>query len=479
MTRPQPQAEVDHLVEAFQVEAFIRSGRAGLIPWSLRFLPHLFHAEPAPFHWEIAEVAESGDNAVIAAPRGHAKSTLLALAFPLFRAACWKEPFTLLISDTADQAGDRTSDIYAELLDNIELTTVYPHLALPEAKDYQTQRVKKSTREFVTVGGIRMTSAGAGKSLRGLREREDRPTLIIADDLENDESVLTEYQREKIYSWFHRALLNLPGPEGARILVIGNILHQEALMAKLLKPDKADEWTQRIYRAILPDGSPLWPAYWSLDRLEARRRQIGSRAFTAEFLNDPEDDTNALFKVSWLEANRRLAHPPLARVAVAIDPSASTDGDAAGIVAGGLDARGHGYVLEDVTTQGSPMTWARVALETYWRLQADEIVAERNNGGEMILTTLMAALRPGEVMPPVRLVWASRGKTTRAEPVAALVENGKVHLVDHLPKLERELTTWIPGMPSPNRLDAFVWLVTGLMIDAGATAGELFLGWAG
>lgn len=443
----------------------IDTGALGLIPWAVQYLPQHFSSDPAEFHWELAELAEEHDRLAVAAPRGHAKTTVVALARPLFLAAARRSPFTLIVSDTATQAEQRTSDLYAELLENEPLVQTYPHLALPERKDYAEKRVKRSTRDFITLGGIRFTSAGAGQSLRGIKDRHQRPTLIVVDDLENDENVRTPEQRAKLWDWFTKSLLNLPGPGGASVHVIGTILHRESLLARLLSEDQSGVWTQRKYRAIT-DGQPLWASAWPLERLEAKRIEIGSRAFSSEYLNDPIDDSVTLWKEAWLAANRVTRHPPLERVAVAIDPSASGDGDACGIVAGGT-AGGHGYTLEDNTVQGSPATWARVAIDTYRRLEADFIVAEKNNGGEMIEQTIRSVLKPGEVMPRVKLVWASRGKQTRADPVAALDEAGKLHIVESLPKLEDELTTWVPGQTSPNRMDAYVWLWSELLTGKG------------
>lgn len=443
----------------------IDTGALGLIPWAVQYLPQHFSTLPAEFHWELSELAASESNLAVAAPRGHAKSTLLALADPLYRAAVHREPFTLIVSDTATQAEQRTSDIHAELLDNTILTARYPHLALPERKDYADKRVKKTTREFITLGGIRFTSAGAGQSLRGIKERHQRPTRIIVDDLENDENVNTPDQREKLWNWFTKSLLNLPGPTGAVVVVIGTILHEKGLLARLLSGEQAGVWTQRRYAAIT-EGRALWPGTWPLERLEAQRAKIGSRAFSSEYLNDPVDDSVTLWKEAWLNANRVSEAPALERVAVAVDPSASGDGDACGIIAGGVSG-GHGYALEDNTVQGSPATWARIAIDTYRRLEADLIIAERNNGGEMIEQTIRSVLKPGEVMPRVKLVWASRGKVTRADPIAALDEAGKLHIVETLPKLEDELTSWVPGMASPNRMDAYVWLWSELLTGKG------------
>lgn len=251
------------------------------------YLPHHFTEPPADFHWDLADLAEEHERLAIAAPRGHAKTTVLALAYPLFRAAVHREPFTLIVSDTATQAEQRTSDLYAELLENQDLTRRYPHLALPERKDYAEKRVKRTTREFITLGGVRFTSAGAGQSLRGIKDRHQRPSLIVIDDLENDENVRTIEQRHKLLDWFTKSLLNLPGPSGAQVLVIGTVLHPDSLLCGLLAPERAHVWTQRRLQAIQPDGTSLWPAAWTVEKLEAKRAEIGALAFASEYMNDP------------------------------------------------------------------------------------------------------------------------------------------------------------------------------------------------
>ncbi len=251
------------------------------------YLPHHFTEPPADFHWELADLAEEHERLAIAAPRGHAKTTVLALAYPLFRAAVHREPFTLIVSDTATQAEQRTSDLYAELLENEALTRRYAHLALPERKDYAEKRVKRTTRDFITLGGVRFTSAGAGQSLRGIKDRHQRPSLIVIDDLENDENVRTVEQRLKLLDWFTKSLLNLPGPGGAQVLVIGTVLHPDSLLCGLLATERGEVWTQRRLQAIQPDGTSLWPAAWTVEKLDAKRAEIGALAFASEYMNDP------------------------------------------------------------------------------------------------------------------------------------------------------------------------------------------------
>jgi len=131
-------------------------------------------------------------------------------------------------------------------------------------------------------------------------------------------------------------------------------------------------------------------------------------------------------------------------------------------VAAGVGRDGALYVLEDASTHGTPETWARAAVTLYHKLKADCLVAEANQGGEMV----SAVLHQVDPNVPVKLVHATRGKAVRAEPVSALYEQGRAHHVGTFPALEDELCQWEPGAASPNRLDALVWAATELIIDS-------------
>jgi hypothetical protein len=167
--------------------------------------------------------------------------------------------------------------------------------------------------------------------------------------------------------------------------------------------------------------------------------------------------------------------PTLVRIVVALDPSgaSSATSDEMGIVACGKGADGHGYTLRDASRRGTPAACAKAAIQLYDSLEADCLIAEVNNGGEWIGTVLQFVAqdmyRQGErptAQIPYKTVHASRGKQTRAEPVAVESEQGRIHQVGVLPALETEMVTWVPGMPSPSRMDAMVWACTELLLGA-------------
>lgn len=205
--------------------------------------------------------------------------------------------------------------------------------------------------------------------------------------------------------------------------------------------------------------------YISKDALDDLAVDMTSLAYRMEIMAEDVDEApGALWSRAIIDQGRLAARPQqLFRVVVGVDPSATSDGDEAGIVTAGSIGN-EGYVIADDSLQGSPLTWARAAVAAYHRHQADEIVAESNQGGEMVATTI-ATVDPNV---RVRLVHASRGKQVRADPVAALYEHGRVHHIGHFHRLEDEMCLWMPGGPSPNRLDAMVYAITALKLQRAA-----------
>jgi predicted phage terminase large subunit-like protein len=200
--------------------------------------------------------------------------------------------------------------------------------------------------------------------------------------------------------------------------------------------------------------------------------RLGRQELDGELLDDMP---GALWQRGIIEAARVPIAQQLVRVVVAIDPAAASSehADETGIVVVGRDAHGHGYVLADVSGRYTPAEWARAAIVAYQSHKADRIVAEINNGGDMVEATL----RILDPALPYRAVRASRGKVARAEPVAALYEQGRIHHVGAFPQLEDQMCGFTADFDakaagySPDRVDALVWGFTDLLIDTPAGAG--------
>ena len=207
----------------------------------------------------------------------------------------------------------------------------------------------------------------------------------------------------------------------------------------------------------------LAPSFFSqiVRRYEGTR--LGRQELNAEILEDIE---GALWSRDMIEASRRPKEfaPDLKRVVVALDPACSSeaDSDETGIIVAGIGYDDEGYVLEDLSGRYTPTEWATKAVGAYRRHRADRIVAEKNQGGAMVESTI----RVVDPNVPLRLVHASRGKIVRAEPVSALYEQGRVSHVGGFAELEDQLCSFAPGSrDSPDRLDALVYALTELMLD--------------
>jgi len=230
-----------------------------------------------------------------------------------------------------------------------------------------------------------------------------------------------------------------------------------------LKQILADPRTVKSVGHTLENRANLPASFikYVLDKYEGTR--LGRQELAGEVLSD---NPNALWRREWLEQSRITNAPALSTVAVGVDPEASNTETSAetGIIGAGVANVGdkkHGYILEDASLRGSPREWATAAITLYYKLKANYIVAEVNQGGDMV-EAVIHSVDPNVM---VKKIHASRGKELRAEPVSALYEQGRVHHVGFFPDLEDQLCEWVPGEKSPDRLDAAVHVITELMIS--------------
>ena len=233
----------------------------------------------------------------------------------------------------------------------------------------------------------------------------------------------------------------------------------------LLRKFMDDPHVAVSHAATVRNAENLAPGF--LERMIARYAgtRLGRQEIDGQII---EERSDALWSRAMIEAARCDVTPPLKRIAVAIDPPASSShrADNCGLVAAGIDADGFVYVLEDASLAAArPQKWARAAIALYEKYQADSLVAEVNQGGEMV----EAVIREADPNVPVTQVRATRGKYLRAAPVAQLYEQGRVKHARPFPQLEDEMCAFgpegMPGSRSPDRLDALVWAVTALALS--------------
>lgn len=192
--------------------------------------------------------------------------------------------------------------------------------------------------------------------------------------------------------------------------------------------------------------------------------RLGRQELYAEILDDIE---GALWTHGLIDRERRKAEnlPDMRRIVIAIDPAVTSgsDSDETGIIVAGLGEDNRYYVLEDESGRYKPDEWANLAVKLYHEHSADRIVAEVNNGGDMVERILRIVDKSVSYRP----VRASKGKITRAEPISSLYEQGKVSHVGSLASLEDQMCTYVGGGNSPDRLDALVWALTDLSSSTG------------
>jgi hypothetical protein len=405
-------------------------------------------------------------------PRGGGKSATAELGVA-WLAERQTRRFVLYVCATQAQADAHVASIGA-VMENLGIRramSVYGH-----SKGWRREQLRTSS-------GFNVAAFGLDAGARGVKLDENRPDLICLDDVDarHDSEDTVKKKIETITQTLIPA-----GSTDCAVLFIQNLVHRNSIASQLAS-GSADFLLNRrptvvevaiegleFEREIQEDGTARYRVTggvptWDGQGLEVATKQMndwGRLAFLREAQQRVGDTEDGLWlRTRDIEPFRVTALPALTRIGVGVDPSATATGDMAGVVIAGIDARGHGYVFDDRSVQGSPLAWATAAVSGFHLHHAHVMVAEQNNGGEMVRLTIQTI--PGA--PAVKLVPASQGKIVRAAPVQKLYEEGRVHHLGVLAALEDELCSYTPGDASPNRLDACVWVLTELMLNRVAT----------
>lgn len=468
----------------------------GPLPWREWLEQHFRHVCTAPMPeggrhvrlWEWFERLRLGEPQrarVDIWPRGGAKSSTCELG------CCWvgvrlARRFVLYVSGTQEQADKHVAEI-ADLFEEIGIgraLNTYGH-----SKGWRRNQLR-------TENGFNVAAFGLDSAARGAKLGQYRPDLIILDDVD-DRHDTPKTVKKKI-----RTITTSLLPAGSgdcAVVFVQNRIHRDSIASQLADGradflrDREPVTEEPAVRGLkyeqreASDGTLRWhitagEPTWAGQDLATCARQMnawGLSAFLAEAQHETDEGEGGLWKRDWIDQVRRMELPDLVRIAAAVDPNTKEGGDEAGVIVAGVAREQgvlHGFVVDDATAEGGPKVWSEAAVAAYRKWRADALVAESNNGGEMVEITIQTV----EGAPPVTLIHASRGKLTRAEPIAKLYQDGRVHHVGHFPDLERQLCTYRPaaGMPSPGRMDALVWALTYLMLpeDENPLAGLVMQG---
>jgi len=281
----------------------------GTIIWGRLFLPHYFKDNTPDFHYDLCYSFFTPENEYDAAPRGFAKTTLEQACISISLVNGW-EKFIVIIEKTYTEAGEVLDAIRAEFAENKLILEVYGDLIGKLASGDEPDKSKDAEGD-VLINGIRLRCKGFNSSIRGMKSRENRPSLILCTDIEEDEHIENEDQRRKYRDNYTKGIVPAPDLKG-RIKVRGTILHQDSLLNNLIQQHHG-----RIYSAFDPrlnidtdreqiEKTLLWPERWSYDELRKKHEEMllagmGSSRFYQEYLNIVLDDASRTFHYDWLQ----------------------------------------------------------------------------------------------------------------------------------------------------------------------------------
>lgn len=415
--------------------------KVDLTEWGMRFFPHYFTLEPSPKHRELGHKLktwsrERGVRAAIEAPRDFAKSTYLTFLYALWSICEGTEQYIIILSDVHGQAVKHVKGIRFELENNTELADAYPN-ACGAGEEW-------TGASIVTRNGIRVEALGAGQKIRGRRQRQERPTLIVIDDAEGDEAAYSSSARTTIREWATKGVFKA-GQPGTNILVAGTVIHRECLVAHCANlpgwrvmsfkaiitwPERMDLWEEwekilqdntkseedsdelalAFYRDHMQDmdlgAEVIWPHRESLYDLMYMRASEGRTAFESEKQNNPIDPSKCEWDPTLFEGQDLWFDDwpkgDLICATMALDPSkgkSDKSGDYQAIIMLGVDSKGVLYVDADIRRRN-----IRDMVETFVELgrgfRPDVAVVEEEQFQELLIPECEnAAVRNRVVMP--------------------------------------------------------------------------------
>lgn len=476
-----------------------------LMVFARTYLRRHFTLPPSPMHLELVAKLEAitfrdrSARLAVAAPRGHAKSTLVSLAYVLWCAVYGRERLIYVISNTIDQAADHLANVKAELEGNELLWTDFPEVCEPPGGKPRPKRWR--SREIITRNEIKIVAFGSGSKLRGRKHGAERPSLILLDDLEHEEEADSPDRREKLLSWLHQSVLNA-GTTQTNFVVVGTILNYGSVLATLVD---SPAWWSRKYQAVVSwatneglwerwsnvfnhlaehegeSGSEaaralfeanrpamiegtgsLWPEKESYYDLMVMRIVMGTVAFDAEKLNNPVNPRDAVFRAQdfryWDEEHDSeealLAAVGKRGIIVgALDPSLGKAGrnrDDSAIVSLLVD-RGTGikYVLDAFIARLQPDEIIEAVVSHERRRHFRSFAVETVQFQDFLATELVKRSRRAGFSVPVKRVTPTRDKLGRIQSLQPMVHNGEIRFC----RRHRQLLDQLKQFPKAARDD--------------------------
>ena len=263
-------------------------------------LPRAFTLPFAPFHKELVKDFLSVNNVAVAAPRGHGKSTLVGQGLVIWETVYKKFNYGVYMSQNHEKSIEFLEPIRFEIKNNERLKFLYPHLTIKALKDDDG----KDRQDMFDVGGVRIRALSFDKNIRGMKYLNQRPDRIWLDDIEEDQRVTNPELRRKDRDKLNKQIIPSLDIFSGRIKYVGTLLHHNSLLKSKLRT-----WNGKTYKACDLDedgnvihGTILFPQMFTVEKLEAKKRDMGTPSFQSEYLNQPVDDKSSLIKRKWVRS---------------------------------------------------------------------------------------------------------------------------------------------------------------------------------
>lgn len=328
-----------------------------LYAFGVAFCNDVITGEVPDFHKELCDLMLEEDRLVLAAPRGFSKSTWVSKIYPLWCACLKKRRDIVIISASEGLAIEHLRYVKQKLEQDQVLQAFFGNLV--SDKWSESHIIVKHPDGYL----INIRAKGAGGQIRGFR-----PDCIILDDIETDESVLSEEQRKKLKQWFFTACINCLLP-GGQLVLIGTLIHPLSVLGDVL--DTNNKWTKRKWQAykdgIEQEGYELWAKERPHEWLQKRKAEIGSFAFASEYMNDPKLDMSAPIKQEHIRYWEQ--QPSQMNLVIAVDPAYSEDvkSDYKVAVLVGCDEKNNHYLIDYVRTHNPTGEFIDSVLNLYVR----------------------------------------------------------------------------------------------------------------
>lgn len=494
-----------------------RQAEKTLYAFAKYYMPYYLKLNPSKAHHEIYDLladimAHRGKRVAIAAPRGFGKSTMITLIYIIYAICYQKESFIAILSDTADQAIQILDNIKKELTENEKLRLDFPEVF---EKDGKPKPPRWTKEQIETLNGIKIHCFGRGQKIRGRKYGKDRPTLIIADDIETSDNVSSEQSRSKIKEWFTKSVL-MAGDEKTNFIFLGTLYHPLCLLKEYLNPDLNLEWIKKTYKVIISHPKHLnlwlewseiyngrkdfegkrgikaakcyykinkeamgegvellWPGKWSYYELKVLCEE-NFISFCCELQNEPLDPKTQIFNLEKFHHfdktygsldNLFSARSGWLEFYGGCDPCTGNDmarGDYAAIIIIARDREdGKLYVVEaDICRRSPQETIARIV--EYCRLYRPRtFFVETNNFQKLMRDDLEKELYGNGIYTPVIGIVNTGDKVKRIHSLEPLVNKGTIQLMTSQ-KILLDQFMYFPNGEHDDGLDALEMIVSNI-----------------